>query len=200
MDCFYNRIPYTSVLIFCMLIFIAPFALSSDEFDPDSIAFHPKAVGNYNPTQTLCGMNSWLSPVLDHNGNPHPDGHIIQIIADGGNGIQDPPNLDGSPSGDDTLAEGNFNIQYINGEKHIPHGLSAGMFIGMFYFISYKPNQSIYLRIWEGRDPSKAEYYQDSREFTTERGNSGGHMFAPHPNRVESVQWLFSESKKVLRK
>ncbi len=184
------------VIVVLMLAWASPTSLGQQEIDPDSITYSPLAVGSFNPYRTLCCMYS-SEPVLDHNGEAHKDGHVIQIIADGGNGIQDPPNLDGSPGGDDSLAAGNFNIQYVNGEKHSAEGLGPGMFMGMAYFISYKLNQTIYLRIWEGPDPSGAEYYQDSREYTTTFGNSGGSMITLRTQYSDEIDWRFSRSMAV---
>jgi hypothetical protein len=170
-------------------------SLGQQEIDPDSITYSPLAVPGFNPYRTLCCMFSSV-PVLDHRGEPHRDGHVIQIVADGGNGIQDPPNPDGSPGGDDSLAAGNFNIQYVNGQKHMDAGLAPGLFMGMAYFISYKLNQTIYLRIWEGPDPSTAEYYQDTREYTTTFGNSGGSMITLRTQYSDEIDWRFGQSVK----
>lgn len=188
------------VFVGLILAWAVPLSWGQQGFDPDSVALSEKAKQDYNPYRTLYSMNSWTTPVLDHNGKPHKDGHIIQIIADGGNGIQDPPNPDGSPGGDDSMAVGNFSIQYINGEKHIAGGLEPGMFMGMMYFVPYNANQTIYLRIWEGADPAAAEYYQDAEEYTTFRGNRGGMMIALQPSDLDDIDWLFGHSKKVARR
>lgn len=189
-----QKIVYFGFIIICVM----PFALGQQGFDPDSIP--PNAKGEHNPDWTLCCMHSWSAPVLDHNGKPHRDGHIIQIIADGGNAIQDPPNPDGSPGGDDTLADGNFTIQYVNGEKHIPDGLKPGMFIGMRCFVPYKPDMSVYVRLWEGHDPMTSEYYQDSEEYTTLEGDKGGQIVSLQRGIIKELDWRFGPSKRVARK
>jgi hypothetical protein len=195
--CFTRDIHWQYIVIVGLILTgITQASLGQQEIDPDSITYSPLAVGSFNPYRTLCCMYS-SEPVLDHNGEPHRDGHVIQIIADGGNGIQDLPNFDGSPGGDDSLAAGNFNIQYVNGEKHSTEGLGSGMFIGMAYFISYKLNQTIYLRVWEGPDPSAASFYQDSKEYTTTLGNSGGCMITLRTQYSDEIDWRFGRSMAV---
>jgi len=178
-------------------IVAVPFLLSQPQFDPDTVLPSREAEENYNPYDILCSMNSWTNPVLDHNGEPHADGHAIQVIMDGGNGIQDPPNFDGSPAGDDTMAVGNFNVQYTNGAKHKTEGLEAGMFMGTRYFIPYKPYSSIYLRLWEASDPAVAWYYQDTAEYTTFRGNSGGPIVDLQLEYLDDIDWRFGPSKEA---
>lgn len=197
----YRSYRWYSVAIACfVIIFAASSVWCQEGFDPDSINLVERAKDDYNPFRTLYSMNSWTFPVFDHNGQPHPDGHILQIIADGGNGVQDPPNADGSPGGDDSLAVGNFNIQFINGEKHIPDGMEPGMFMGMMYFVPYNDNQSIYLRLWEASDPADADYYQDTEEYTTWRGNSGGVIISLQREQIDDIIWKFGLSKKVDRR
>ena len=197
--CFLRQWMMFSFVITCIIfVWSAPFALAQQELDPDSLLIDPNLEKNYNPFNSLYLMNSW-KPILDHEGELHRDGHLIQIIADGGNGIQDPPNLDGSPGGDDTLAEGNFYAQFVNGEKRGSSGLMLGMFMGPRYFIPYKPNTTIYLRLWEGQDPAIAEYYQNSAEYTTHRGNVGGPIIALQSDYIDQVDWRFGLSKKVGR-
>jgi hypothetical protein len=179
-------------------------AFSSDlslgqQFDPDSICYSDKVREDFNPYDTLYRMCSW-KPVQNHLSQPHSDGDAIQIIADGGNGIQDPPQSDGSPGGDDSLADGNFNVQYVNGEKHEPDGLTQGMFVGMMYFVPYKPNMHIYLRIWEGTDPARAEFYQDSEEYTTFYGDTGGAMVELRSDWLDDMDWKFGMAKRVERR
>jgi hypothetical protein len=145
-------------------------------------------------------MHSWTTPVLDHTGNPHEDGHIIQIIADGGNGIQDPPNPDGTPGGDDSLADGNFNVQYVNGKKHVPDGLKPGMFMGMRCFVPYHLSMSLYMRLWEGSSYIASEYYQDSEEYESSMGDRGGPIVTLQPGYMDEVVWQFGHSRRVERK
>lgn len=183
-----------------LTIVAVPILLSQPQFDPDTLLLSSEAREDHNPYDVLYSMNSWTTPVLDHNDKPHADGHAIQLIMDGGNGIQDPPNLDGSPGGDDTMAVGNFNVQYTNGAKHKAEGLEAGMFMGMRYFVPYKPYSSIYLRLWEGSDPTVARYYQDTADYTTFRGNSGGPIIDLQTEYLDDIDWRFGPSKEVSRK
>ena len=200
MMCFSQR---RVIFFFIILGFIffgnIPCLRAEQEINPDSVVSE-SGIRAYNPFGSLYRMHSWKRPILDHEGKPHKDGHIIQIIMDGGNGIQDPPLSNGNPGGDDSLADGNFYAQFINGEKNIENGLAPGMFIGMVYYIPYKANQSIYLRLWEGSDPGEAEYYQDSEKYETTRGNSGGAILSLQPEIVDQVEWWFGPSKKVERK
>lgn len=196
-DSFLNH-RYKWGVIFCLVVsFAAAFSSDLQEFDPDSIPVCERAKEDYNPFTAFYSMNSWTVPVLDHKGNPHVDGHAIQIIADGGNGIQDPPNSNGSPGGDDSLADGNFSMQFVNGKKHDTEGVVRGMFVGMWYFVPYKDRQVIYLRIWEGSDPAEAEYYQDSEEYTTYQGNIGGRMIELLPGFADDVDWRFGPSQRL---
>jgi hypothetical protein len=183
-----------------MIALLSSPALVGQELDPDTLFFSPKAVGTYNPYGVLCRMTSWSEPLLDHVGNPYKDGNAIQIIADGGNGIQDPPRPDGYPGGDDSLANGNFNVQYVNGEKHMAEGLVPGMFMGMAYFIPYEIEHAVYLRLWEGSDPASAEYYRDSAEYTTSSGDRGGCMITLHPEYLDELDWRFGPFLKAIRK
>jgi hypothetical protein len=183
-----------------LAIVAVPVLFSQPQFNPDSLLLGPESREDYNPYETLYSMNSWTTPVLDHTGKPHTDGHAIQLVMDGGNGIQDPPNSDGSPGGDDSLGAGNFQVQFINGAKHLAEGMEAGMFVGVRYFIPYKPNSSIYLRLWEGSDPRTARYYQDTVEYTTFQGNSGGPIVDLRPESMDDIDWRFGPSKEVNRK
>jgi hypothetical protein len=168
--------------------------------DPDSIRLDSLATGDHNPYSTLYSMNSWTVPVLDHEGKPLKDGYIIQIIADGGNGIQDPPDSAGNPGGDDTMVSGSFDIQYVNGEKHQAEGVQPGMFIGVRYLVPYRLDEPVYLRIWEGSDPMTADYYLDSEEYTTFRGSRGGCMLSMRAGYLEDIDWRFGSAKRVERK
>ena len=188
-----------SMIVGSISLWSVPFVEAQQEMDPDSVVSE-SGIKPYNPFGSLYRMHSWTTPVLDHEGKPHKDGHIIQIIVDGGNGIQDPPRFDGNPGGDDTLADGNFYAQFINGEKNVPVGLAPGTFYGTVYYIPYKANQSIYLRLWEGQYPGVAEYYQDSEEYKTTRGNVGGPIIAVQPEVVDQIEWRFGQSKRVERK
>ncbi|MBU1936566.1 hypothetical protein KKG05_04140 [bacterium] len=193
--------PYRGFLFIIMAGFIffwsVPCVEAQQDIDPDSLLIGTN-LKNFNPFNSLYLMNSW-EPVLDHEGKPHKDAHLIQIIVDGGNGIQDTPNSDGTPGGDDTLASGNFYGQFVNGEKRVPSGLSPGMFMGPRYFIPHKPNTAIYLRLWEGQDPAIADYYQDSANYTTHRGNVGGPIIGLQSDYIDQIDWRFGPSKKVER-
>ncbi|MCL4306411.1 hypothetical protein KJZ99_10880 [bacterium] len=138
-------------------------------------------------------------PVLDRTGAPHDHGHLIQVIADGGNGIQDPPNPDGTPGGDDSLAWGNFNQLYLGGHEYPPQMEGkTGLFSSGKYFIPYVDDGVYYLRLWEGGDSKKAPYYQDSSEYVSTIGDQGGGMLRVS-SRVykspEDVEWTFGPAK-----
>jgi hypothetical protein len=178
----------------------AQFVFGQPKVDPDSIRLDPRAAEGYNPFGALYSMNSWTKPVLDHVGKSHKDGDMIQIIADGGNGVQDPPNPDGSPGGDDMPADGNFNVQFVNGAKHSLDGLEPGMFMGMCYFIPYELQHAVYLRVWEGADPSVSGYYEDSEEYVTYLGDRGGAMIQLQTGVLDNIDWRFGASKRVREK
>ena len=128
-----------------------------------------------NPFNKMASMNSWTVPILDHTGKPHAHGHIIQLIMDGGNGLQDPPNSDGSPGGDDSLAYGNWNMMRLLGLDGPPNPQgNSGMFYSLRYFVPFYQNRAYYLRLWEGDDVAIAPYYQDTVEYDygTDRGGT----------------------------
>jgi hypothetical protein len=147
-----------------------------------------------NPYTILAEMIN-VDPVMDHTGKPHDHGHWIQIIRDGGNFIQDPPNPDGSPGGDDSLAWGNFNMFQLCGHDWNPKGKS-GQFASQKYFIPYYPDGLYYLRLWEG-DPMKGQYYQDTQRYRSMFGNQGGSMIRIAPATMQGpvdVEWFFGPS------
>lgn len=196
---FLCRVIFSFVLVGFLFFGSVPCVEAQQEINADSVVSE-LGIQAYNPFGSLYRMHSWKKVILDHEGKPHKDGHIIQIIMDGGNGIQDPPMLDGNPGGDDSLAYGNFYAQFINGERNIMNGLAPGMFYGTIYFIPYKANVSIYLRLWEATDPAEADYYQDSEKYETTRGNAGGAMITPQPELIDQVEWWFGPSQKIERK
>lgn len=141
-------------------------------FDTDEDVARDEAMGN--PYTILVLMYS-DKPVLDHKGEPHDHGHLMQLIMDGGNGLQDPPNPDGSPGGDDSLAYGNFNSLYLAGQEYPPQMEGkTGLFGSVKFFVSYVDDRVYYLRLWEGGDPSKAPYYQNTSEYVSTIGDQGG--------------------------
>jgi hypothetical protein len=150
-----------------------------------------------NPYNIMASQNCWTKPVLDHNGNPHHHGHLIQVLVDGGNGIQDPPNPDGSPGGDDSLAYANFNMIRLNGlDSEIDLTASTGMFFSQKYLVPYmQPPRAYYLRLWEGDNVAAAPYYQDTVEYSTDGGDRGGSMITPRGGTPMDVDWTFGPSK-----
>jgi hypothetical protein len=149
----------------------------------------------YNPYNVLASMNSWTAPILDHTGKPHEHGHVVQVIRDGGNGIQDPPRADGWPGGDDSLAYGNFNLILLDGLKAEGEGNRTGMFFSQRYFIPFDPPpKAYYLRVWEGSDFTTAPYYQDAIEYDTGDDRGGG-MITLHDGPPVDVDWRFGPSK-----
>ncbi len=134
----------------------------------------PEWYPQVNPFNILALMVGGEPPVLDHNGKPHKHGHIVQLIMDGGNGLQDPPNPDGSPGGDDSLAYGNFNMIRFLGEEYPPDMTAAtGIFFSKRYFIPFVKNRALYLRVWEGEDERVAPYYQNSTEYRSDEDQGG---------------------------
>jgi hypothetical protein len=144
-------------------------------FDIDTSRFPAYYPSEEFQTLDLISLNCWTDTVRDHKGEPHKNGHIIQVIADGGNGIQDPPNPDGSPGGDDTLAFGNFNLMRVCGVAEFTKDTTAqtGQFYSQKYFIPYVRGKSYYLRLWDGYNEKTAPYYQDTIEYTTGMDNGG---------------------------
>lgn len=133
-----------------------------------------------------------------HDGQRHPIGNLIQVIRDGGNNKIDPPNADGTPGGDDSLAWGNFNHSRVGA-----WGLSAtdtvyfGVWVSQKYFVSYYPDGVYYLRLWEGSDAKTAPYYQDSREYKASTGDRGGSMARISPRLFygpNDITWTFGSS------
>jgi hypothetical protein len=160
-------------------------------FDVDDF---PPGFPVVNPYNVLASMTA-LTPIPDHTGKPHAHGHVIQVIVDGGNYIQDPPNPDGTPGGDDSLAYGNFNMILLRGEQEPwdPKGRS-GKFVSWKYFIPYIPDRAYYLRLWEGDSVATAPYYQDSIEYYAEVDRGGG-MIRFHEGPPIDVDWKFGPSK-----
>jgi hypothetical protein len=153
---------------------------------------------NMNPFNILVQMYA-TQPIMDHLGEPHQHGHVVQLIQDGGNRIQDPPNLDGSPGGDDSLALGNFNMIQLLGLEY-PNSLEGktGQFYSIKYFIPTVRDAVYYLRIWEGNDVSTAPYFQNSSEYrNTGTGDQGGGLVSISPKTFagpHELDWLFGKS------
>jgi len=150
-----------------------------------------------NPFNALVSMNSWTLPILDHSGKPHDHGHVIQLIADGGNGVQDSPNPDGTPGGDDSLADGNFNMTRLMGleEPFDPDG-KTGMFFSRKYFVPFsRLPRAYYLRLWEGDNIATAPYYQDTVEYAA-GSDRGGSMIVIHDDTLPTdTDWKFGPSQ-----
>lgn len=161
-------------------------------FDNDPF---PDGYPQINPYNVLALFTCWKTPILDHTGKPHKHNRVIQVIVDGGNGVQDPPNPDGTPGGDDSLAYGNFNMIRVLGADGLfdPKGQS-GFFITQKYFIPYLPDRAYYLRFWEGEDVATAPYYQNSVEYVSDN-DRGGSMIRFYSSPPIDVDWKFGPSK-----
>jgi hypothetical protein len=151
-----------------------------------------------NPFGVVVQMYA-TQPVMDHLGKPHQHGHVIQLIQDGGNRVQDPPKLDGSPGGDDSLALGNFNMFQLLGLSS-PNDIKgkSGQFYSRKYFIPFVRDAVYYLRIWEGDDVATAPYFQNSSEYrNTGTGDQGGGLVTISPKTFagpQELDWLFGKS------
>jgi hypothetical protein len=161
-------------------------------FDGDNL---PAGWPEDNPFNILASMNSWTKPVLDHAGKPHAHGHVVQLIVDGGNGLQDAPRPDGSPGGDDSLAYGNFNMVRVEGVTgDSTKDGHSGMFYSQKYFIPLVPERSYYMRLWEGNDSKMAPFYQDTIEYST-ADDKGGAMVHLKPGLPIDIDWTFGRSQ-----
>jgi hypothetical protein len=148
-----------------------------------------------NPYRITVLFSSGKNPVLDHTGQPHLSGHAIQVIMDGGNGVQDPPKPDGSPGGDDSLAFANLNMIRMTMNFSEPDTVRTGGFVAKRYFVPlYPTGRAYYLRIWEGKDVATALYYQDSIEYVS-AGDTGGAMIIPKAGEPATARWKFGSSK-----
>jgi hypothetical protein len=186
-------------LAFVMLFAISSICAAADRGRPirwDSDPLTPET--EINPFNILVQLNA-SQPIMDHLGEPHQHGHIIQVIQDGGNRIQDPPNPDGSPGGDDSLALGNFNVIQMLGMDY-PNTVEGktGRFYSQKYFIPFIRDAVYYLRVWEGDDVATAPYFQNSSEYRN-LGNSdqGGGVISISPKTFSGPQeldWLFGKS------
>jgi len=190
------------------LFALPPLVCAQDDPPPDSLSSgsewrniilfdvddFPPGFPVINPYNVLALFTS-LTPIPDHTGQPHAHRHVIQVIVDGGNGLQDPPNPDGTPGGDDSLAYGNFNMIELRGvtEPWDPKGRS-GQFATWKYFIPYFPDRAYYLRLWEGTNVATAPYYQDSVEYFAEV-DRGGAMIRFHEGPPIDVDWKFGPSQ-----
>ena len=159
----------------------------------------PAELANTNPFNILVQMYA-TQPVMDHLGKPHHHGHAIQLIQDGGNRLQDPPNPDGSPGGDDMLASGNFNMIQVLGLE-APNSLDGktGQFYSAKYYVPGIRDAVYYLRIWEGNEVATAPYYQNSTEYRNPgTGDQGGGLVAISPRTFpagpQELDWLFGKS------
>jgi hypothetical protein len=148
-----------------------------------------------NPLNMTYSLNCSIKPALDHTGKPHQHGHAIQIIVDGGNNIQDPPNPDGSPGGDDSMAYGNINmIRMLGLDGRGDLNARTGTFFSYRFFIPYIANRGHYLRLWEGDSVGTAPYYQNSIEYTTDE-DRGGAMIYMKSGLPQDVDWAFGPSQ-----
>ena len=165
-------------------------------FDNDMDEQRDVAMGNpYNILVVMYGKE----PVLDSKGELHSHGHLIQLIMDGGNGVQDPPNADGTPGGDDSLAIGNFNSFYLAGYDYPPEMTGkTGLFLSVKFFLPYVDDRVYYLRLWEGGDPAKAPFYQDTHEYVSTIGDQGGGLVRISSRNYagpQELNWTFGKSQ-----
>lgn len=165
-------------------------------FDTESTELRDSEMGN---PFTIMALFLGQKPTLDSKKEPHTHAHVFQVIVDGGNGVQDPPNADGSPGGDDSLAWGNFNM-FIMGGLDYPPALEGktGTFATAKYFIPYLDDRVYFLRLWEGTDVKSAPYYQDSSEYVSTSGDQGGGMVRISSrlySTPQDVEWAFGPSK-----
>ena len=165
-------------------------------YDTDMDVARDEAVGN--PYGLLVLLYS-DRPVLDSKGELHSHGHLMQVIVDGGNGVQDPPNLDGTPGGDDSLALGNFNTLYLAGQEYplVMEG-KTGLFGSVKFFVPYIDDRVYYLRLWEGGDPAKAPFYQDTHEYVSTIGDQGGGLVRISSRNYagpQELNWTFGKSQ-----
>jgi len=151
-----------------------------------------------NPFGMLVLMHNDGDPVKNSKGDLHAHGAVIDVIQDGGNGIQDPPNADGTPGGDDSLAYGNFNRSFLVGlEDPIDMTKKSGLFYTQKYFIPYEDDKVYYLRLWEGSDPKTAPSYQNTNEYISTIGDQGGGMVRLSSRVYQGpaeVRWKFGPS------
>lgn len=155
----------------------------------------PPGYPQMNPFNVLASLNCWGDPILDSKGQPHKHGHLIQVIMDGGNMIQDPPNPDGTPGGDDSMAYGNFNMIRLCGLEEMNDTTGqSGLFMSWRYFIPYQPRRAYYLRLWEGNNVATAPFYQDTEEYTAGI-DRGGALISPREGTPIDVDWKFSVPK-----
>jgi hypothetical protein len=155
----------------------------------------PPGYPSMNPYNILASMNSWSTPILNHSGKPHKHGDVIQILMDGGNLKQDPPNPDGTPGGDDSLAYGNFNMIRLLGIVSMTDSIGeSGQFMSWRYFIPFQPGRAYYLRLWEGKNVATAPYYQDTIEYEA-GADRGGAMVQLKDGTPSDLDWKFGPSK-----
>jgi hypothetical protein len=161
----------------------------------DSLVVMPAGWPEENPYIIMYSMTCMSKPALDHTGQPHKHGNVVQVIMDGGNNVQDPPNLDGTPGGDDSLAFGNFNTFRVLGIDGLnDYSGRTGTFFSQKFFIPFLANRLYYLRLWEGPDPKTAPYYNETVEYSTE-DDRGGAMLRFKSGVPHDVDFTFGPSK-----
>src|SRR5512139_3737494 len=145
---------FTALLI---LLFAVAFSAPAQDRTTvvwDSLIVLPPGWPEGNPYNILYSLNCSIKPALDHTGKPHDHGHVVQVLMDGGNNKVDPPNPDGTPVGDDSLAFGNFNmirVLGVDGADDIKG--KSGTFYSKKFFIPLISDRAYFLRLWEGADP-----------------------------------------------
>ncbi len=188
--------------LFALLTLFVTTAIARDVIKGREVFFdteldEQRDVAMGNPYGILVVMYG-KAPVLDSKGELHSHGHLIQVIMDGGNGVQDPPNPDGTPGGDDSLAIGNFNSFYLAGYDYPPEMKGkTGLFLSAKFFLPYVDDRVYYLRLWEGGDPAKAPFYQDTREYVSTIGDQGGGLVrisSRNYSGPQELDWTFGKS------
>jgi hypothetical protein len=190
-----KHIFFTLIVVFA-IAFSAQAQVDRTQVVWDSLIVMPPGWPESNPYNILYSMNCSIKPALDHTGKPHHHGHVVQLIMDGGNNIQDPPNPDGTPGGDDSLAFGNFNMIRVLGVdgSDDPNGQTGTFYSKKFFVPQTPPGRGYYLRLWEGADPATAPYYQDTIEYTTD-DDRGGALIRLKSGMPHDVDWAFGPSQ-----
>lgn len=114
--------------------------------------------------------NPW-APVLDNCGRPFPDGSLVQVIRDGGDGVISAPDVSGNPTGDDALAAASLTPFSINGVSKlgVPGAFAADLAMILFGNVTANgvcfvdsAGHSFYLRAWNNSTPTAATCYAET--------------------------------------
>ena len=118
-------------------------------------------------------LDKQWNTIFGPDGKPVPHSSYMMLILTGDNGVVDPPNCDGTPGGDDVQPTCNLLTHlYIHDvNKEIPvtpagnifasgYGLDA-LPTGSLEEPAINTGDSMYLRAFNHKDPSKATHYND---------------------------------------